>query len=210
MLRINKINILVLAGIGIAAIAGIPGYGVAKAESTAKPRVGAYEALSASNKKIAEALFNGQISTADGKDPLNLDQIAAAKRRNGWGRIFKQLRADGLLDAKNLRELTSGRYQRQFSGKKSTGTAVKSTVVTTASGRQIIVDKNSLARQGRRNTGRDKNRRGSKSIGQHTDGLFSSGSTYRGRLDNSAQSGGAPSIGITSANGVATTNIITR
>ena len=209
MLKINKINILVLAGIGIAAIAGIPGYGAAKADATATPKVGAYEALSAGNKKIAEALFNGQIATADGKEPLNLDQIAAAKKRDGWGRIFKQLRADGLLDAKNLRELTSGRYQQQFSRKTSTGGAVKSTVVTTASGRQIIVDKNSLAHQGGRNTGRDKNRRGSKSIGQHTEGLFSSGSTYRGR-DNSAQSGGAASIGITSASGVATTNIITR
>jgi hypothetical protein len=196
-------------GIGIAAFAGIPGYGAAKADSIAKPKVGAYERLSAGNKKIAEALFNGQIATAKGKEPLNLDQIAAARRRNGWGRIFKQLRADGLLDAKNLRELTSGRYQQQSSAKIAPR-ARKSTVVTTASGRQIVVGKNSLSRQGRRNTGRDKNRRGSKSIGQHTDGLFGSGSTYRGRMDNTAQSGSGTSIGITSAGGVAPTTIISK
>ena len=55
---------------------------------------GAFEALSPA-KKIAEALFNGQMVTADGKEPLSLNLIAANKQRSGWGRIFKQLKANG-------------------------------------------------------------------------------------------------------------------
>lgn len=185
--------------------------GVARAQSDTMPEAGAFDALSKADKRVAEALFNGQIVTANGKAPLSLDLIAASKHRTGWGRIFSQLRRDGLIDAKNLKDLM--RRQRQ-------GTAVSSrpgparptggTVVTTAGGRQIIVDKNSLTREGGRNTGRDKNRRGSRSIGKYTDDLFGTAGTYRGRLNNAAQSDGAASIGITSGKGVATSNIITR
>jgi len=179
--------------------------------SYAQGVVGAYDKLSSGNKKVAEALFNGQMVSANGKDPLSLDQIAAAKRRSGWGRIFKRLKRDGLIDARNLRELTSGRYENQMVRKtRRSSKATNSTVVTTASGRQIIVGKNSLARGGRRNTGRDKNRRGSSSSGKHVDGLFGSATTYRGRLDNAAQSDAAANIGITSGNGVPTSNIITK
>jgi len=140
---------------------------------------GAFEALSPA-KKIAEALFNGQMVTADGKEPLSLNLIAANKQRSGWGRIFKQLKANGLLDAKNIRELMGERYQQSTAitsvrPKGSLGV----TVVTTASGRQIIVDK---IRQKRRKTSRRSSRRGSENTGKHSDALFGSGSTYRGRL----------------------------
>ena len=62
--------------------------------------------------KIAEALFNGQMVAADGKEPLSLYLIAANKHRSGWGRIFKQLKANGLLDAKILGDLMSECYQQ--------------------------------------------------------------------------------------------------
>ncbi len=208
--KIIKISTLVMVGVGIATIAEVRDAGSARADSTTMPEIGAFEALSSGNKKIAEALFNGQIVTADGSAPLSLDLIAASKQRNGWGRIFKQLKADGLIDARNLGELASGRYQRR--------TAVKSlrpagsagvTVVTTASGRQIIIDKKSHVLRASRNRGRSINRRGSRNIHKHADGLFGSGSTYRGRLTGSGQSRSAASLGITSGNGVGTTTIIT-
>ena len=201
MIRVCKFLILVFMGFGIINV------------SHAQGVVGAYERLSASNKKVAEALFNGQVVTDNGKDPLSLDQIAAAKRRSGWGRIFRKLKKDGLLEARNLRELTSGRYERSIARKSRSRKSKKggsSTVVTTAAGRQIIVGKDSASRVGGRNTGRDKNRRGSASYGKHQDKLFNTSTTYRGRLDNAAQSDGAAAIGITSGNGAPTSNIITK
>jgi hypothetical protein len=184
MLRTLKIIPLVCLGFGFSTFANAQGV------------VGAYEKLSSGNKKVAEALFNGQVVTDDGKAPLSLDQIARAKRRSGWGRIFKNLKKDGLLDAKSLRELTSGRYEVQMVRQtRKSRKGAKSTVVTTGSGRQIIVDKKSSKRRGRNAV-------------KHTEKLFSSGSTYRGRLDNSAQSKTSPSLGITSARGKATGNII--
>lgn len=199
MFKRLKIMTLVLMGFGFCTV------------SYAQGVVGAYDKLSSGNKRIAETLFNGQIVSDSGKDPLSLDQIAAAKRRSGWGRIFKRLKRDGLIDARNLRELTSGRYEKQMVRKaKRSPKSGKATVVTTAAGRQIIVGKNSLARGGGRNTGRDKNRRGSANSNKHADGVFNTGATYRGRLDNSAQSGAAAAIGLTSGNGAPTSNIITK
>jgi hypothetical protein len=202
-----KIGTLVLVGVGIAAIVGVQGLGTARAGSATMPELGAFEALSRGDKKIAEALFDGQMVTENGSEPLSLDLIAASKQRSGWGRIFKQLKADGLIDAKNLRELASGRYQRRTAGKSlKPAHTTRATVVTTASGRQIIVGKKSLARHSRLNRSRDKNRRDSQNIGKHADGVFDAGSTYRGRSNNGLN-GSAPSIGITSGKGVATTNI---
>ena len=209
MFKTFKIIPLVVVGFGFATIASaqVAGGG----SGTRAAAVGAFDALSSGNKRIAEALFNGQIVTSNGKAPLSLDQIAAAKRRSGWDRIFRQLKADGLIEAKNLRELTSGRYEQGVAKRARNADGTRpATVVTTAAGRQIIVDKNSFVHEGGRNTGRDKNRRGSRSIGQHTESVFGGGSTYRGRNDNATQSGTAPSIGITSGNGVATSNIIVK
>ena len=201
MFKKFKIIAFVLAGVGIGSIAH------AQNAATTLPEVGAYEALSASDQKIAEALFNSQVVTADGKEPLNLDRIAASKQRSGWGLIFKQLKADGLLDAKNLRDLTSGRYQRRSRAKsRRSRRPARATVVTTASGRQIIVRKKSKAP---RNNGRGIKRRGSEESGKHTDALFSHGGTYRGRLDNLGEGGNASSLGIATGKGVgSSSNVI--
>lgn len=208
MFKYIRIGTLVVVGFGIVVITGLPLSGAARADTT-MPEAGAYEALSARNKKVAEALFNGQIVTPDGNAPLSLDLIAASKQRSGWGRIFRQLRRDGLIDAKNLKELLGSGYQSQTVRRRPrTGGKRQPTVVTTAAGRQIIVDKNSLGPRTKRNIGRRPERRGGRSIGSHSDGLLSNGSTYRGRLEYTGKSRNASSLGIVTGKGAGTANFI--
>src|SRR5437870_9399481 len=42
---------------------------------------------------------------------LTKDQIAGLRSTEGWGRVFKTMKADGLIQAKNLGHVVSG-YQR--------------------------------------------------------------------------------------------------
>ena len=67
---------------------------------------GAFEKLSPGDQKIARALFEAQ-STSGGATPLTLDQIAAKKKHTGWGEIFKQMKAQGLVTDKNLGQAVS-------------------------------------------------------------------------------------------------------
>jgi hypothetical protein len=67
---------------------------------------GAFEKLSPGDQKIARALFEAQ-STSGGTTPLTLDQIAAKKKHTGWGEIFKQMKAQGLVTDKNLGQAVS-------------------------------------------------------------------------------------------------------
>lgn len=73
---------------------------------------GSFQRLSSGEQKIARALFMAQKPTADGPAPLNLDQIAALRRDAGWGEAFKEMKASGLVDAKNLGQVVSG-FERQ-------------------------------------------------------------------------------------------------
>ena len=208
MLKFLRTGTLVVLGVGLAAIANAAYSGPARAGSV-MPEAGAYDALSPANKKIAEALFNGQIVTPDGKAPLSLDLIAASKERSGWGRIFRQLKKDGLIDARNLHDL----MRRSTKGRNGTlsGEALDAhhpTIVTTAGGRQIIVDEQSIAPQTAHNIGRQMDRRGSESIGDYSESLFSSGSTYRGRVEFTSEARDASSLGIVTGKGAGTANYI--
>ncbi len=89
---------------------------------------GAYARLSPGNAKVARALFEAQVTTTKpttggttsttgttGTAPksLTLDQIAAMKQSGqGWGQIFNTLKAQGLVQDKNLGQVVS-RYQHQ-------------------------------------------------------------------------------------------------
>lgn len=83
---------------------------------------GSFESLSPGNQKIAQALFEAQTTptstggttatTATGPTPLTRDQIAALKGTTGWGHVFMQMRAQGLVQAKNLGQVISG-YEHQ-------------------------------------------------------------------------------------------------
>ena len=67
---------------------------------------GAFDKLSPGDQKIARALFEAQ-QTNGGTTPLTLDQIAAKKKHTGWGEVFKQMKAQGLVKDKNLGEAVS-------------------------------------------------------------------------------------------------------
>lgn len=86
----------------------------------------AYDRLSIGNRKIARALFDAQTNgtstggtgtgttgTSTSSGPMTLDEIAAMKQSGqGWGRVFKDMQARGLVTEKNLGQVVS-RYNRQ-------------------------------------------------------------------------------------------------
>jgi hypothetical protein len=62
------------------------------------------------DQKVAQALFEAQTKSTDpnAPKPLTLDQISAMKRHEGWGEIFKDMKAKGLLTQKNLGQVVKG------------------------------------------------------------------------------------------------------
>lgn len=76
------------------------------------PSTGAFNQLSPGNQKIAQSLFAAQ-KPPSGTAPLTLDQIAAMKQSGkGWGEVFKEMKAQGLVPDKNLGQAVSA-YSRQ-------------------------------------------------------------------------------------------------
>lgn len=67
-----------------------------------------FDSLSPGNQKIARALFDAQVPTQSGPAPLDLNQIADLKGKTGWGRVFQEMKADHLVEAKNLGQVVSG------------------------------------------------------------------------------------------------------
>jgi len=63
-----------------------------------------YDALAPGHRKIAQALFLAQTTRADDVvATLTLDEIAARRMRGqDWGRIFKDMKAQGLITDRNL------------------------------------------------------------------------------------------------------------
>ena len=105
------------------------------------PAEGAYEQLSPGNQKIARALFDAQVkpstttapttsrTSGTSTKPLTLDQIAAMKQSGqGWGQVFQSLKAQGLVQDKNLGQVVSRANRTWTSG-----------VVTTAANRAYPV-----------------------------------------------------------------------
>ena len=135
--------------------------------TTPPPEAGSYDKLSSGNQKIAESLFEGQtISGAEttatetgtatgangtGTEPQawTLDQIAAAKQDGqGWGQIFKQMKADGVVDAKNLGQMVSGHNKTSTTA--TTGkTGQTEIVVTSANGQSRVMEKSKHENRGR-------------------------------------------------------------
>jgi len=138
MLRWTVIAILLLAGLVTTAWAQTP-------TPTTPTAPGAFASLSPGGQKIAQALFEAQkttpptgttggtgttAGTATAPKPLTLDEIAAKKQAGtGWGRVFKDMKAQGLVQDKNLGQVVS-RYQHQHRPQAGRG------VVTTGSGRE--------------------------------------------------------------------------
>jgi hypothetical protein len=72
-----------------------------------------FRQLSPGNQKIVTALYQAQQTQPGGPSPLTLDQLAALKDKDGWGNAFKQLKAEHLINAKNLGEVVSD-YERHL------------------------------------------------------------------------------------------------
>jgi hypothetical protein len=73
---------------------------------------GNFNSLSPGNQKIDNALFSAQKTTGT-TTPLTKDQIAGLKGTEGWGKVFKTMKADGLVQSKNLGQVVSG-YQHSL------------------------------------------------------------------------------------------------
>ena len=101
------------------------------------PNEGAFDQLSPGNQKIAQALFDAQPSNATDPPsatatPLSRDDIAAMKQDGkGWGVVFKEMKEQGLVDAKNLGQVVS--QANHAARSRHNGT-----VITSGSGRSYV------------------------------------------------------------------------
>lgn len=131
MIRLIAVMAAFLVGLGVslapAQTASSPAVSPAKASAT-----GAYARLSAGNQKIARALHAAQVGavsegSAPAPTPRTLDEIAAMKQGTGWGQVFKQLHAEGLI-----RQTTLGQV---ISSSNRAARATRGTLITTGTGR---------------------------------------------------------------------------
>ncbi len=107
---------------------------------------GPFSRLSPGNQKIVRALYAAQTSRST---RMTLDQIAALKAKDkGWGKVFQDMKAQGLVTQKNLGQVVS-----QYSRHHSTS---HTTTITTASNRTI----SSRSDDGARHTVVDRDTRG--------------------------------------------------
>lgn len=77
--------------------------------ATSTANAGAFGRLSPGDQKIARALFDAQVGSATpGTTKLSLDDIAALKGSGkGWGVVFQDMKARGLIEARNLGQVVS-------------------------------------------------------------------------------------------------------
>ena len=74
---------------------------------------GAFELLSAGNRKIALALFDAQGGSIGSDVAWTLDEIAAAKKSGtAWSELFDRMRAEGLIDEPNLGAVISSAVRK--------------------------------------------------------------------------------------------------
>ena len=80
---------------------------VAPAPAQTTSKSGAFASLSPGNQKIARALYEAQTTPAT-SSKLTLDQIARMKQEGqGWGNVFRAMKAQGRVDARNLGAVVS-------------------------------------------------------------------------------------------------------
>ena len=89
------------------------------------PKSSSFDALSPGDRKIARALFLAQHPTANGPAPLSLNQIADLKASSNWAKVFKQMQAGGLVQAKSLGQVVEGyEHQRRSESRSGSGPQV--------------------------------------------------------------------------------------
>ncbi len=134
MLRILVPTCLVIAVFTSGAMAQTPAPPQTTASAPSSNQ-GAFDKLSPGNQKIVQALFDAEQNNATSTTtkPLSRDDIAAMKQDGkGWGEVFKKMKAQGLVQEKNL-----GQVVRQESGKAGLK-APSGTSITTGSGRTFV------------------------------------------------------------------------
>jgi hypothetical protein len=114
---------VLLTAAGIVLLLASPGWGqsTTTTSSTTIP-TGNFDSLSPGNQKIANALFSAQKTTGT-TTALTKNQIAGLRSTEGWGRVFKTMKADGLVTAKNLGQVVSSYNHSQRSSTTSTASA---------------------------------------------------------------------------------------
>jgi hypothetical protein len=140
MIRSSVASAAVLLLLASPAFAGSDASGKAvPATNAAAPATtsSSFDALSAGDRKIARALFLAQHPTASGPAPLSLNQIADLKTSNSWAKIFKQMQAGGLVQAKSLGQVVQG-YEHQRRSERRTSPS-SSTQVLVTNGQGFIV-----------------------------------------------------------------------
>lgn len=108
--------------------------GIATAQTS--PTAGAFDQLSPGEQKIAQALFEAHMANRPPGTPpaLTPDYIAALKQNgHGWGDVFKQMQAQGLVQEKNL-----GQVVRTYPPHQRTPSPAGEIVITTGSGRTVV------------------------------------------------------------------------
>lgn len=163
---------------------------------------GAFDALSTGNQKIVNAIHDAQIETST----LSTDDIAAKKldgSYGGWGKIYQQMYADGLVEFKNLGQAVSSYHHANKPPPPSSSPST--TVITTASGQKIIVGGSKPGHFGKSQSNSAKSNGGKKSFtpgkGASVTITTAGGGTHGGAVSGSAKHGGGSSVGITSAGG---------
>lgn len=126
----NRYSVLSAVGaFALSLIAGSASMAQTKSKTPAPPAptTGAFEKLSPGNQKVASALYQAQnTGTTPPTTTLTLDEIAARKQSGqGWGQIFNNMKAQGLVQEKNLGQTVS-KYNQSTHG-----------TVTNASGRVV-------------------------------------------------------------------------
>ena len=157
--------------------------------TTTPPARSPYESLSPGNQKIARALFEAQTTgtttTSTAPKTLTLDEIAAMKQSGrGWGNVFKDMKAQGLVQDKNLGQVVSRYSQRR----PSQGS------VTTAAGREYRYEGRD-GRHGWKGEAPDDGTRGSRGPGRSgafTAGGRSGGSDSGSMAGSSGRGSGGP------------------
>ncbi len=109
------------------AVAALIPFAAAQAQSS-------FDSLSPGNQMIAEALFNAQAQTPSGPAALDLNQIADLKSTTGWGRVFQQMKKDGLIDAKNLGQVVSDHQHTLHAAALGAGNSGGTLAATTGAG----------------------------------------------------------------------------
>jgi hypothetical protein len=118
----------------LALAAGLTMIATAALAETKSGGSGTFSDLSPGNQKIARALFEAQHPTANGPQPLSLNQIVTLKGHEGWGEVFKQMKAEGLVQEKNLGEVVSS-YEHHLHNTTHADSSSGRTIVTTGNGR---------------------------------------------------------------------------